>query len=397
MSKRGKTICAGSFADYDAKLESGEWSQAQYDEFFTEARMHGLKGNIYPFAVGGSDSGAIMGVSKFTTKRMIQKEKLQQGKRTINEKTQYLFDYGHIFEDAVGKMCTLNLSETLDLPLKFVPCQDEYVNEAWPHFLAHPDGFIMNGDELFALAEVKTVSAWGTSWEEFKQGEIPKEYYCQVQCYMHILGINKCYLLANDRNGQKENFVALEIEADADFAEMVLDECEQFVEDTVNGIVFSSKEAGSRIDIVKDENSALYGIKVPGAPSEVMLDKSSVSRFNSLQKIDDEIKALKDLMKADEEALKQKYKQENQRIKNLEEEKDKILNDFVEDINIADKGVLKTEDAIYSVDLKRDFSFNAGVKRYFQNTYPDVWEDISTKEPNLKVSWKKKVIKNAKA
>ena len=63
----------------------------------------------------------------------------------------------------------------------------------------HPDGMLLHNKELF-LIEIKSMSSF--SFRRFEDGYIDPSYICQVQSYMHCLGLSRCVFVAlNKDNG----------------------------------------------------------------------------------------------------------------------------------------------------------------------------------------------------
>lgn len=57
----------------------------------------------------------------------------------------------------------------------------------------HPDGVVFENKEQFLL-EVKSMSSYG--FEKFEAGEVDASYLAQINCYMECLGLQKCIMVA---------------------------------------------------------------------------------------------------------------------------------------------------------------------------------------------------------
>jgi len=64
------------------------------------------------------------------------------------------------------------------------------------------DCIISDGRELIVL-DIKSCSAW--SFDKYQKGEIPNNYRCQIQLYLHILGYKKGILLFAARSVHQRN------------------------------------------------------------------------------------------------------------------------------------------------------------------------------------------------
>ena len=93
------------------------------------------------------------------------------------------------------------------------------------------DCIISDGRELMVL-DIKSCSAW--SFDKYQKGEIPNNYRCQIQLYLHILGYKKGILLFVNKNTSK-TFEYL-IEYDKEFVDKLLKEINIFYDNMKNNI-----------------------------------------------------------------------------------------------------------------------------------------------------------------
>ena len=404
MNRRLKTFVVEDFRALDAQLAAGVITQDEYDSIFSEARLHGLMntedgrriGKIMPFAVGGSDTGAILGISKYTSKRKLQRQKLGLWNQKVSPDQQFIFDFGHLFEHGTGMMNVKLLSERTGRDLSFEPCPFGYLNEAWPHVLAHPDGFIKDRKtgELF-LAEIKTTSAFSGNWTDyFKQGKIPEEYFAQVQAYLEILGLKKGYLLAWNAARSVFGFTQIEVDLDEDFAVDVLDACERFVEDTENGHMYGAEDIES-LKLLSDEAAELYGAE-DSSLGYVTLGSEKEDLFRELDRIQEEramcdarLKPFKDALDAAEKAYKDAAGDDLKVLSRLDRKEAEKMASLYDDIGCAKGGIFETEDATYRVDVSRGYSLDSSVKSYAESTFPAAWDAITKRKPTIKASYRK--------
>lgn len=138
-----------------------------------EARSHGI---------GGSDIGAICGVSKYSTPRLTYLEKTGQWKEEFTEEALERMEWGHILEPVVADRYALKTGKRV------------VVSPATLAFVAHPwaqanlDRFIVDDDGVpYGVLECKTANA--RMAEDWENGDIPLYYYYQLQWYMMVTGL----------------------------------------------------------------------------------------------------------------------------------------------------------------------------------------------------------------
>lgn len=163
----------------------------------------------------GSDVGACPRKTYFT---------MTLGKQTqaVGKQAAFLQD-GHLHErmmlEAIGKKFTVVAPKNTAELREAIPMLSE--SEAYDTFLVekkvlgiyrtflligHYDGLVVDDridDGLepetknVALIECKSVKEY--TWKQVKAGEIKDEWYGQMQAYMWMMGISRCYLLVKNR------------------------------------------------------------------------------------------------------------------------------------------------------------------------------------------------------
>lgn len=135
--------------------------------------------------IGGSDAGAILGMNKYASPLTVYMAKKGVEGFTGNKST----EWGHILEDPIRQKAT----EELGIQICAVPGM--YTSNEYPFMNANLDGVcyadhqVNVGGEIvegFGGHEIKT-SANG---DGFSSDEIPDSYYCQVQHYMAVTGLD---------------------------------------------------------------------------------------------------------------------------------------------------------------------------------------------------------------
>ena len=144
-----------------------------------EHRTHGI---------GGSDSGAILGMSKYATPLSVYVAKKGLLDSDLNKNNQSI-KWGKMAEAAIRK----GLADDLNLNIETSPVMFTSVKN--PFMLADLDGLVfvpvareISGKTVEGLGglEIKTATIRNT---EFGDNEIPDSYYCQVQHYMAVTGL----------------------------------------------------------------------------------------------------------------------------------------------------------------------------------------------------------------
>lgn len=161
--------------------------------------------------IGGSDAGAIMGLSKYDSALSVFLKKRYPVERKATKAT----DWGNVLEDAIR----VKTSEELGLQIE--PCPSMLTNIVHPFMIANLDGLFIKDGKLCGF-EAKTT----TRGDGFGDEEIPDSYYCQVQHYMAVTGLSEflltCFFLGSKTAvhypvKRDEEFIARLIDAESEF------------------------------------------------------------------------------------------------------------------------------------------------------------------------------------
>lgn len=135
--------------------------------------------------IGGSDAGAIMGMNKYSSPLTVYLQKKGVEGFTGNLST----EWGHILEEPIRRKAADELGIAIvSVPGMYTSIEHPFMN-ANLDGLCHADHQIEIGGksvEGFGGHEIKT-SANG---DGFTDDEIPDSYYCQVQHYMAVTGLD---------------------------------------------------------------------------------------------------------------------------------------------------------------------------------------------------------------
>ena len=135
--------------------------------------------------IGGSDIGAILGQSPFSTRDDIFMSKT--GQTVPEEKT----NNGALFRGDAWEGHVARRFAQENPTLRFVHCKDSWKNIVRPHQLGNLDGLVFDdmSDVPAAIVEIKTSSA-PYSWAN----GVPAYYRAQVLWYMDNFGIKRAFL-----------------------------------------------------------------------------------------------------------------------------------------------------------------------------------------------------------
>lgn len=140
--------------------------------------------------IGGSDAGAVIGVSKYKTNIQLWREKTGIEKNTFqgNEATEY------------GKNAEKHIREIFLLDHPEYRCEYHeyrmYANDAYPFIYATLDGELRDDIGRVGVLEIKTATIKNNSqWDEW-EGRIPNTYYAQIIHQLAATGWDFVYLRA---------------------------------------------------------------------------------------------------------------------------------------------------------------------------------------------------------
>ena len=359
-------IILGDFREKEKDLAEGKITSSEYQDFFAASRKHGLLGDIHPFAVGGSDSAIIIGISPWTMPSKLYAEKTGKIQKTAaGPKTQAMFDRGHAFEPAIrelfGKMSGLKVEE--------FPYQ--VTNKRWPHCVGNIDGIVWENGEAGVL-EIKTTDFGTSTYKDFFElGEVPEYYYTQIQFYMAILGYKFCYIVCmkdlNPLTGMKH----IRVEYDKDFAEDLMEKCEQFVINAGKGIAPSDEIVQSE-SLLKKNLIEICGAGNPAKPA-VKLDSSLSAVFREREELLSEIEELASTIKDTKSLIGKKERLVG-----------KLEDRIAIEIKDATKGYLKDGDDTWNVEMPErceKLKWGSGASDYVRENYPDIFEEVAENCP----------------
>lgn len=134
--------------------------------------------------IGGSDIGAICGVSQFTSARQIYIKKTGQYDDAIKESNASMerMHFGHMLEPIVANEYSVRNNA------RIIEIDATFSHKDYPWALANIDRLIVDNDNNpIGILECKTASEYMN--EEWEDGNIPVSYIYQLNWYLWILDI----------------------------------------------------------------------------------------------------------------------------------------------------------------------------------------------------------------
>lgn len=159
--------------------------QEDDEEAWLKARTRGI---------GGSDIGAICGVSPFTSARQIYLNKTGQFTESMKPgaAAQERMHFGHLLEPIVADEFAARELVEDKAHLKLVNIGATLQHKDYPWALANVDRLIVDTDgRPWGILECKTTSEYMN--EEWESGEILQSYVYQLNWYLWILGLERGY------------------------------------------------------------------------------------------------------------------------------------------------------------------------------------------------------------
>jgi putative phage-type endonuclease len=153
------------------------------DEEWLRMRMDGL---------GGSEAGAVMGMSNFSSPLMVY---LRKKVLVAPSETSIAAERGKMLEPVIRGRAIKNFPQLVIEPVPFM-----FFHPVYPFMLANIDGVIhaphiinIRGEDILGIGghEIKSAKT-DYGW---KEDEIPDSYYCQVQHYSSFTLQYQIYLL----------------------------------------------------------------------------------------------------------------------------------------------------------------------------------------------------------
>jgi putative phage-type endonuclease len=175
--------------------------------------------------IGGSDIGAILGLSRFKTPLEVWMEKTG---KDVKKADSLPLRFGSFAESFVAN----EYSRATGFEL--LHDESAHIHPNHSYMSAHIDRFVLSADQDKSptrILECKTASPFTSSdWGEAGSDEVPMSYLCQCVWYMAITGIEQCDLAVLFGNS---DFRIYEITRDKALEEMVVEKAATFWNDFI--------------------------------------------------------------------------------------------------------------------------------------------------------------------
>ena len=245
--------------------------------------------------IGGSDAGAIFGVSRYSTATEIALDKLDLSpQKEISAEQQYTLDFGHALEPVALKLYAAKTG------FKVWTDRAQYKHPLYPFMLGDCDGYAETTEGERIGLEVKTYNyQMRNEWAEGVYGINGKiknpEYAFQVAHYMAVLNLTRFDLIAVCSNNPSE-MIVVTFYRDLSMEKNLIEVEKEFWVNVSKGIIPPATQLNDisfdRIveHIVNDE-----------VEDEITLNSSLFDTLNELDEISKKKVQLKDSLKKLEE------------------------------------------------------------------------------------------------
>lgn len=247
---------------------------------------------------GGSDCGAIMGVNKFMSLSTLIQKKLGMIKEDkVSADKQYVFDYGHVMEDALVKY--------FGAVTGFEVFKDDamYYHPNYPFMIADCDAFCIDNEGYKCLIECKTsTSENAKNWKSGIYGEdavVPViSYIWQIRHYLSVLNLSRAYLIIGFDNQASKISI---IRVDRDISEevrLINQEYQIYVD-------YLSKKIVPKFNYVSKSDFELMKSNIPSNTNtdNIMIDEEHKEVINDFVRLQEKIKNKESEIKVLKESL----------------------------------------------------------------------------------------------
>lgn len=248
--------------------------EAKKQEFFSTMRQHGIDGSIFPFAVGGSDAGTILGYNDFMSPSVLYEHKKYPAVYASSGPEDETLAAGHRAEGFIMGLFSLATG------LKVIDWTVQMVNEKWPHCVANVDGLVEENG-LLGIYEGKCPQIYSTQkdWMQIKKlgnkpeciSLVPMKYRCQVWFYLAVTGLSFAYICAGGWGFRKDDIAYVRIDRLPEEEENALMQaCELFVRNTARGNRPSDVDYADKNRLLKLYNDMYLKKKLSDEPVKLL-------------------------------------------------------------------------------------------------------------------------------
>jgi putative phage-type endonuclease len=176
--------------------------------------------------LGGSDAGAILGLSKWKSPLAVYFSKVTD---EVDEKMSVAAELGHELEPFLRRKLKQWLLDNEEIDVEIKEYKHTMQHKIYDFMLCNVDGLYHDPkrDKMIGV-EAKTTSAYGES--EWKEGCLPDNYYAQVQHNLAVSGLDEfkvVFLIGNSK------WDVLTVERNEEFIEKLIEFERKFWEENV--------------------------------------------------------------------------------------------------------------------------------------------------------------------
>ena len=313
--------------------------------------------------IGGSDAGAILGISPFRTARDVYYDKL--GIETVagDEENWVAMEMGNLLEGLVARIFQHKTGfEVYRVPRMFR-------HPIYPFMLADVDAFVRLPDGSIAILEIKTTN-YNARANWYKDGEesVPAYYEAQGRHYMAVMDIDRVFFCCLYGNNEDEVLIR-EIRRDEAYEkEMIFLEQNFWTEHVLKHVPPPYLEDG---DVIMDSFRKYCRVAEKDAP-EISLGKGMEERLMQYLKLQEEISS--------SETQSKKLKAEMERLKAI----------LVTGMEGSSKAVCEKNGINYTLtyNISRKATVNKDNLLRLQLLHPDIYKEFVTVSESRRFSVK---------
>lgn len=313
--------------------------------------------------IGGSDVGAIFGISPWTTARdvYLKKTGIPVNEPEIDVDQSFIFMYGHAMEPIVANVFQeiTGMEVLIDTYM--------YRHKKYPFMQANIDRVVILPDGRKAILECKTTTYFNKShWEN---NQVPMYYKLQCQHYMAILDVDVCYIACIFGNTIND-FVCRRIDRNLEEEKKLIEIEKDFWENNVLLNIPPMSKNG------KLETKTSLKLLSPADPKKAPLKVETL--------FDENIKGYLEMERKKKELQKQ-----------LEEIENKMLLEVLpikEHMDAYQKAQYLSKDGkSYSIDFSQRTRTSINTKK-LQLVYPEIYNELRSESSYRVFSIKQKTV-----
>ena len=204
------------------------------------------------------------------------------------------------------------------------------------------------------------------------------------------LGIEGAYLFAGWGFTPDTDFAEIYVPRDPDLGAKILAGCEDVVAAAEKGLLPTNSNVADP-EVLQRSNATLYGGISPTLPAKEFKGVRKEKMLEKLSEINEQLKqGRSSLKKIRDGHVTEEEKDIADRQRELEKEKQLILDKILEASKDNDGAFLKGKENDYTVNVSRDFGVDKSSKEFLKENYPEAYEALRQLSPKVNVNVKKR-------